>query len=172
MQTNELAAHAVCPEKKWCPRCAAFQLATNTICEKCAGPMARRTNGQISRGTVTLTAWSAAALLSLILVAVFHEVGIIIVGIFAAIFAIAWASRDGGGQMSAYGPINAKLICPHCQTQGKVRARLTERKAGISGGKATAALLTGGISLLATGLSRKQQITEARCGECSSVWQF
>lgn len=26
-------------EKKWCPKCAAFQLATNPTCEKCGSPM-------------------------------------------------------------------------------------------------------------------------------------
>jgi hypothetical protein len=72
----------------------------------------------------------------------------------------------------AYGPINQSLICPHCQTKGKVRAKQIEVKVGVSGGKATAAVLTGGISLLAAGLSRKQRVTAARCGECGSSWQF
>lgn len=45
-------------------------------------------------------------------------------------------------------------------------------KAGVSGGKATAALLTGGFSLLAMGLSRKQRVTEAWCSNCQSTWCF
>jgi hypothetical protein len=45
-------------------------------------------------------------------------------------------------------------------------------KAGISGGKATGAILTGGLSLLATGLSRKHAATEANCGNCGSRWTF
>lgn len=47
-----------------------------------------------------------------------------------------------------------------------------KEKAGISGGKATAAVLTGGVSILGTGLSRKQRVTRATCGECGSVWTF
>jgi hypothetical protein len=67
---------------------------------------------------------------------------------------------------------DAQMICPHCQMRGKVTTRPTFRKAGISGGKATAAVLTAGFSLLATGLSRKEQFTEARCSNCGSVWCF
>jgi len=43
-------------------------------------------------------------------------------------------------------------------------------KRGVSGGKATAAVLTGGISLLGTGLSRKVKATELHCGNCSMTW--
>lgn len=71
-----------------------------------------------------------------------------------------------------HGPESQSLICPHCQTRGKVRTRAVSLKAGISGGKATAAILTGGISLFAIGLSRKQQMTEAWCGGCKATWRF
>jgi hypothetical protein len=71
-----------------------------------------------------------------------------------------------------YGAVNPAMICPHCHAKGAVRTKLVENKVGISGGKATAAVLTGGVSLLATGLSRKQRVTAARCGECKSAWQF
>jgi hypothetical protein len=71
-----------------------------------------------------------------------------------------------------YGAENPSLVCPHCQTKGKVRTSQIEVKAGISGGKDTAAVLTVGFSLLATGLSRKQKMTSAWCGECKSSWQF
>lgn len=71
-----------------------------------------------------------------------------------------------------HGEINSQLICPHCQTRGKVRSKPIEKKAGISGGKATAALFTGGISMLATGLSRKETLTQSRCDNCSSTWAF
>ena len=46
------------------------------------------------------------------------------------------------------------------------------KKVGISGGKATAALLTAGISTLATGLSRKEKLTQAHCENCDSTWNF
>src|SRR5579864_3648289 len=71
-----------------------------------------------------------------------------------------------------WGPVNSALICPHCQNKGKVRTKPITQKAGVSCGKATAAVLTAGVSLLATGLSRKQKVTEAHCGVCHSTWHF
>src|SRR5690348_14328204 len=44
----------------------------------------------------------------------------------------------------------AAMICPQCQVRGKVFTTKVSVKKGISGGKATGALLTGGLSLLAT----------------------
>lgn len=69
-------------------------------------------------------------------------------------------------------PPNSAMVCPHCQSRGTVRTRKVKQKKGISGGKATAAVLTQGMSLLATGLSRKENVTEARCRNCGSVWYF
>lgn len=69
-----------------------------------------------------------------------------------------------------YGRINPEIICPHCQSKGTVRTKQEKRKSGISGGKATAGLLTGGLSLLAVGLSRKQQVTQLYCGTCNMTW--
>lgn len=65
-----------------------------------------------------------------------------------------------------------QMVCPHCQTKGRVRTKQVKMKQGISGGKATGAVLTLGVSMLATGLSRKQKVTEARCGNCGAVWHF
>ena len=71
-----------------------------------------------------------------------------------------------------WGSINPALICPHCQTKGQVRTKgITQRK-GISGAKATGAILTGGVSMLATGLSRKEDATQAHCDDCGSKWVF
>ena len=64
------------------------------------------------------------------------------------------------------------IICPHCQTKGHVVTKQVKQKAGIHGGKATAAILTCGISLFGTGLSRKQMITEAHCNNCGQKWQY
>jgi len=72
----------------------------------------------------------------------------------------------------AYGRINPAVICPHCQTKGKVHTKSVEQKKGISGGKAVGALLTGGISMLAVGLSRKERVTQAHCTNCNSTWCF
>jgi hypothetical protein len=71
-----------------------------------------------------------------------------------------------------WGPLNPALICPHCQTKGQIHTKSVNRKKGVSGAKATGALLTGGISLLATGLSRKEGATQAHCSNCDSTWDF
>jgi len=42
----------------------------------------------------------------------------------------------------------------------------------VSGGEVTAAVLTGGASLLTTGLSRKEKHTEAHCENCGNTWYF
>lgn len=74
--------------------------------------------------------------------------------------------------ISIYGDPQPAFVCPHCQKKGKVLTKQIKKKAGISGGKATGAILTGGISLLATGLSRKDELTQAHCVNCNSTWHF
>ena len=76
------------------------------------------------------------------------------------------------GDEFLHGPYNLALICPHCQNRGLVRTRQITQKRGVSGGKATAAILTSGLSVLATGLSRKENATEAYCAKCRSIWHF
>jgi hypothetical protein len=71
-----------------------------------------------------------------------------------------------------FGPINAAMVCPHCQTKGQIRTKGITQKKGVSGGKATAAVLTGGVSLLAVGLSRKEASTQAHCDSCNNTWLF
>lgn len=75
-------------------------------------------------------------------------------------------------QLSAFGPVNPTLVCPHCQKAGRVHTKAVKQKKGVSGAKATGALLTGGLSMLATGLSRKEALTEAHCDNCGSTWHF
>ena len=70
------------------------------------------------------------------------------------------------------GTPNPQMICPHCQTKGCVTTKAANKKAGISGGKTTAAVLTSGISILATGLSRKEKMVEAHCSNCGASWMF
>jgi hypothetical protein len=67
---------------------------------------------------------------------------------------------------------NNQMVCPHCRKKGKVLTWGVSQKKGISGGKATAALLTGGASLFATGLSRKERGTKAHCANCNNTWVF
>lgn len=69
-------------------------------------------------------------------------------------------------------PDTAAMVCPHCQAKGTVATKHVKQKKGVSGGKATAAVLTGGFSMLATGLSRKEKVTEAHCSNCGSTWYF
>lgn len=71
-----------------------------------------------------------------------------------------------------YGTPQPAFVCPHCQEKGKVLTKAIKKKAGISGTKATGAILTGGVSLFATGLSRKEAVTEAHCVNCDSTWHF
>lgn len=65
-----------------------------------------------------------------------------------------------------------KIACPQCLIAGHVTTRKVKAKKGISGGKATGAVLTAGISILATGLSRKETVTQAACTNCKSQWTF
>jgi hypothetical protein len=63
-----------------------------------------------------------------------------------------------------YGNLSPQMLCPHCGVRGLIRKKPMTRKQGVSGGKATAAALTCGVLFLAVGLSRKEQNTQARCG--------
>jgi len=76
------------------------------------------------------------------------------------------------GIFDDWGCINPNLVCPHCQAKGQVHTEQVKLKKGISGGKAVGALFTGGLSLLATGLSRKELTTQAHCDACGSTWHF
>jgi len=78
------------------------------------------------------------------------------------------SQSDANASRRPAGP--AAIVCPHCQTLGSVTTRVVKRKSGVSGGKATGAVLTAGWSLLATGLSRKEKVTEMRCGNCGVTW--
>ena len=63
-----------------------------------------------------------------------------------------------------------KIVCPHCQTRGHVTVKLVTRSAGISGGKAAGAVMTGGLSVGATGLSKNVPTRELTCGNCKMKW--
>ena len=62
------------------------------------------------------------------------------------------------------------MVCPHCRAAGQVFTRQVWAKKGISGGKATGAVITGGLSVLVTGLSREEKVTEAVCSNCGVPW--
>jgi hypothetical protein len=81
-------------------------------------------------------------------------------------------AKQNSDKIAQFGYPSSAMVCPHCQTKGQVRTKKVTQKKGISGGKATGAVLTGGISLLATGLSRKEDATQAHCDKCNSDWYF
>lgn len=64
----------------------------------------------------------------------------------------------------------ARIICQHCQKTGSVTVRHVQQKQGVSGGKATSAILTGGVSLFAVGLSKKGWVNELTCSSCGMTW--
>lgn len=82
------------------------------------------------------------------------------------------AGRKAFEDAALWGAVSAAFICPHCQTKGFVHTKSVMRNKGISGGKATDAILTGGLSILATGLSRQEGSTQAHCMNCNTTWDF
>ena len=79
---------------------------------------------------------------------------------------------DAHKQIKKFGAINPAYVCPHCQTKGFVHTKPVVRKNGISGTKAAGAIFTGGVSILATGLSKKDNLTQAHCDNCDCTWDF
>lgn len=83
-------------------------------------------------------------------------------------------SPEGQAKMRQYEAqkraLDEKIKCPHCDTAGFVTTADTHQKSGISGGKATGAVLTGGLSMLATGLSREQSGKTCTCSNCGMTW--
>jgi len=65
---------------------------------------------------------------------------------------------------------NKQIVCQFCHKRNCVYVETIKRKKGISGGKATFAILTGGISLLATGLARKEAQIQLTCYACGMVY--
>lgn len=155
----------------WCPKCATFHSDPHMLCRNCGAAMSNtRTSASqqlsesIGPAVALIFLGGIAWLLSFILQG-WMVIALLAVGILA-IF----------GGTSRTVPIKAKqdaqIFCAQCQTRGNVRTEKVRVKKGISGGKATGAILTGGLSLLAVGLSRKEDATEAKCSNCGSVWYF
>lgn len=98
---------------------------------------------------------------------------IVFVGAILLGFMKAFADQKAGkpqARAAAKRAQEARIVCPHCQTAGRVTTRPVKLKKGISGGKATGAILTGGVSMLATGLSRKESVTAFACSNCGVNW--
>ena len=89
-----------------------------------------------------------------------------------AVMFLEKAGEASAAVAKAAEPKSTAMVCPHCHTKGTVRTKPVTQKKGVSGGKATAAVLTGGLSVLATGLSRKEHLTEAHCTRCGNTWRY
>lgn len=100
------------------------------------------------------------------------EILVLLVAVVVGISIYYYKLPDDKLDEVIYGKVNPEIICPHCQVKGMVHTKKINKKVGISGGKATAALLTAGVSVLATGLSRKDHLTQAYCCKCESTWSF
>lgn len=68
--------------------------------------------------------------------------------------------------------LDRKIVCPYCNRIGSVKTKSFVKKVGISGGKAAAAILTSGFSLLLLGLSRKEKYVGAYCSNCGVRFQI
>lgn len=65
-----------------------------------------------------------------------------------------------------FGPINANLICPHCQTKSLVHVKQVSRVATSTG-------RVGGIILKANTRSTiTTVVTQHHCYQCSSTWDI
>jgi len=95
-------------------------------------------------------------------------IGVVILLVMGIIGGILETRQQKNNRL--FGESNGAMICPHCQSRGTVHTKAITRKKGISGGKATAAIFTGGVSMLATGLSRKEKATQVYCSNCMNTW--
>jgi len=75
-------------------------------------------------------------------------------------------------EIQRYGPINPKMLCPHCASRGTVHIMEGSKSSGVVGAKVAAAFLTLGASVLFTGLSDEERFTVAHCNNCDVNWKF
>lgn len=97
---------------------------------------------------------------------------VVVLGAGALIWLNIWLHDPNAAKVArqARADATARIVCKFCQQAGHVSVRATRRKKGVSGGKATGAILTGGASMLLTGLSRKESARELSCRNCGMVW--
>lgn len=62
--------------------------------------------------------------------------------------------------------------CQHCGAAQTATRRLVDNNQGISGGKAAAGLLTGGMSLFVAGINRYAKVNEFKCRACGTKWHI
>ena len=64
-----------------------------------------------------------------------------------------------------FGPINANLICPHCQTKSLVHVKQVSRVATSTG-------KVGGILKANTKSTVTTVVTQHHCDQCNSTWDI
>lgn len=116
-----------------------------------------------------LVAWTVVALLALLFGGQTAAVSVVAWPLIAAGLVAWWRQDTKRRAEQAEGA--RRIECPHCHVVGQVTIGEVREKDGISGGKATGALLTGGVSMLATGLSQKKNRLKGTCGNCRVAWQ-
>ena len=91
----------------------------------------------------------------------------LIVGAVVLFVALSRAHKDPTAEANEHA---AELVCPHCHQRGRITVELLTRGKGISGGKAAGAVMTGGLSVGATGLSKNVPTRHLTCGNCKMEW--
>ena len=66
---------------------------------------------------------------------------------------------------TTYGYIKNELICPHCQTKGKVRSKYIEKKIVTKKNVAIGGFALGGKD------ETKTMVTQFKCDNCSTAWE-
>ena len=96
----------------------------------------------------------------------------VFVGLIIWAFLSAQQEREKVAAMSPedqsnylFGPINANLICPHCQTKGAVHVKRVSRVATSTG-------KVGGILKADTKSTVITVVTQHHCDQCSSTWDI
>jgi len=89
------------------------------------------------------------------------------VGIIAGVIVVIWFVSTQNKE-AAKGA--EQLVCPHCHTRGTVTGKSGISSKGVSGGKAAGAVVTGGLSVFATGLSKNERVRKLTCSKCNSTW--
>lgn len=67
--------------------------------------------------------------------------------------------RENSMAMERYGAINANLICPHCQTKGKVRSKSVEE---ITKTKV--------VPVIGNNIKSRRRVTQIHCDNCDITW--
>jgi DNA-directed RNA polymerase subunit RPC12/RpoP len=90
--------------------------------------------------------------------------------LIAIVLAVVNGVKKGNARAEARDADDRGIVCPYCGTSGSVTTRDIKVEHVVSGGKTSGAVLTGGISLPAVGLSRRQKGRQHTCGSCGLRW--